>query len=364
MAAFLGIVLFGVAAITVDLGIAYVSKRQLQTAADAGVLAAVQVYKGQSDACTTLQNNLVLKQQAQAAADKWAAWNRPGMVGDPVTVACIGDTLTVRYGAKGATGTSFTGMFNGPSTITTKRFATAIIGAASVGGLRPWGVCSQVVSTSGNVVFVPMLDGSTTSSSGTQVCGNQGPPGGWWIAQCVGQSNANGTTEDIVLNGCPQSNYLAVPNQQASWNANQLYNHLTTYCPSRAANTTCLSSDPGNNFHNATEEWQTLVGQTIQMPVFCVRTKCSNLAVSGSGNNSSYAIQQIAIVEVCGFKMNPRGPSTGWPTTGPCATRNPSNYTSTSVTSGAGFFLVVKGLVGGSSPSWRLPEYKEAKLSE
>ena len=31
------------------------------------------------------------------------------------------------------------------------------------------------------------------------------------------------------------------------------------------------------------------------------------MAVAGNGNNASYAIQQIAIVEVCGFKLNPSG---------------------------------------------------------
>ena len=61
MAAMLCVVLFAVAAIAVDLGMAYVSKRQLQTAADAGVLAATQVYKGQSDSCATLLTNSTLR---------------------------------------------------------------------------------------------------------------------------------------------------------------------------------------------------------------------------------------------------------------------------------------------------------------
>ena len=365
MAAMLCVVLFAVAAIAVDLGMAYVSKRQLQTAADAGVLAATQVYKGQSDSCATLLTNSTLRQQAQEAADKWAEANRPGKVGTPIELSCpAGGGISVRYSVSGSTGTSFTGIFNGPSSISTARTAGANIGSVmNVGGLRPWGVCSQVVTTSGNVVFVPMLNGSTTATSGTQVCGNQGPPGGWWIAQCIGQGNGNGQTELIVTNGCSQT-YNAVPGQTAAMTPSQLYNHLTTACPARSSNATCLSSDPGNNFHNSSDEWQALVGQTIQMPVFCVRTKCSNMAVAGTGNNASYAIQQIAIVEVCGLKLNPRAPSTGWPTTGPCATRNPNNYTSSSVTSGGGFFLVIKGLVGGTTPSWQLPEYKDSKLTE
>ena len=365
MAAMLCVVLFAVAAIAVDLGMAYVSKRQLQTAADAGVLAATQVYKGQNGSCATLLTNSTLRQQAQQAADQWAEANRPGKVGTPIVLSCpAGGGISVRYSVSGSTGTSFTGIFNGPREITTGRTAGANIGSVlNVGGLRPWGICSQVVNTSGNVTFVPMLGGSTTAGSGSQVCGNQNPPGGWWVATCTGQSNANGATALAVLNGCAQT-YAAVPSQQASWNPTQLYNYLVGYCPSGSANSTCLKQDQGNNFHNSTDSWQTLVGQTIQMPVFCVRAKCSNMAVAGNGNNAAYAIQQIATVEVCGFKLNPRGPSLGWPTTGPCATRNPGNYTSSSVTSGAGFFLVIKGLSGGTTPSWQLPEYKDSKLVE
>ena len=351
MAAMLCVVLFAVAAIAVDLGMAYVSKRQLQTAADAGVLAATQVYKDQSDSCATLLTNSTLRQQAQEAADKWAEANRPGKVGTPIELSCpAGGGISVRYSVSGDTGTSFTGIFNGPSSISTARTAGANIGSVvNVGGLRPWGICSQVVNTSGNVIFVPMLGGST-ATGGPQVCGNQNPPGGWWVATCNGQSNANGATALAVLNGCAQT-YAAVPNQQASWNSNQLYNHLVGYCPSGSANSTCLKQDQGNNFHNSTDSWQTLVGQTIQMPVFCVRTKCSTMAVAGNGNNAAYAIQQIATVELCGFKLNPRGASSGWPTTGACATRNPSSYTSNSVTgNGAGFFLVIKALSGGTTP--------------
>ncbi len=167
-----------------------------------------------------------------------------------------------------------------------------------------------------------------------------------------------------MLNGCPTSGYQSVPGQLPGMSPLELYTHLTTACPSKAENNTCLASDNGNNFHNATEEWQTLVGKTFTMPVLCVRTKCSELAVKGSGANASYAIQSIATVELCGFKLNPRPASTGWPTTGPCATSNPRNYTPTSVMSGGGLFVVVKGLSASDSPAWTLTEYKDVQLTK
>ena len=353
-----------VAAIAVDISIAFVSKRQLQTAADAGALAATQVYNGQSRACADLTTDAVLRQQAQQAADRWAEANRPGKVGGTIELSCPADGgLTVRYSVTGSTGTAFAPVFDGPGSITTGRTAAATIEKDSPGGLRPWGICSTLATTSGNVVFVPMEGGSTTGRDDGQVCGDQAPPGGWWVAQCIGQVNGTGQTELAVTNGCAQA-YSAVPNQTATMTPTQLYTHLTTSCPARASNSTCLTSDPGNNFHNASDEWQALVGKTIQMPVFCTRTRCSDMAYSGQGNNASYAIQQIATVELCGFKLNPRAASTGWPSTGPCATNNPHNYASSSVAAGGGFFLVIKGLTGGTSPAWQLAEYSESTLTE
>ena len=50
-------------------------------------------------------------------------------------------------------------------------------------------------------------------------------------------------------------------------------------------------------------------------------------------------------------------------TTGPCATNNPTNYQADDVTYGAGFFLVIKDLVGGPTDDWTLPEYTHLRLT-
>ena len=365
LAAFLATGLCIVAAFTVDFGIAYVSKQQLQEGADAGALAAAQVYKGQTGVpCATLAADSSLEAQAQDAADSWAEQNRPDKRGGTIEVTCTGtSTLTVTYTTEGDTGVGLGQLAGVGDKITTSTVAAATIGKAKAGNLRPWGLCSGIATTSGNVIFVPMFKGSTTTEDATDLCGTDAPPGGWWVMQCTGQSNANGTTEQIVRDGCPTNGYHPVASQPTT-GPGPLYSFLTAACPSKAANDTCLGSDPGNNFPNSLPDWQTLVGTTFTMPVMCAPPTCSHLAVSGTGNNASYAIQRMATVELCGAEMQPKGFTTGWPTTGPCATRNPKNYAANDVTNGAGLFLVIKDLVGGPTPDWSLAEYTDLRLTK
>jgi hypothetical protein len=356
-------------AFTVDLGQAYVSKRQLQTAADAGALAAAQIYRDQSQTCANLIADPVLKAQAQSAADKWAAANYTGVTGTPITLACNSVTsLTVGYGTSGKTPQVFGQLVTGHGSITTARDAAATIGPGVAGGLRPWGLCSGVTSAQGVVVFVPMKGGSAVTKNGVSVtgdslCGGDGPPGGWWVMQCTGQGNGTGATQDAVQDGCPTAGYHAVPGQTSSMTPAQLSTFLQAACPNKTQDDTCLQSDTGNNFHLASDQWQGLIGQTFTLPVICTKPTCNPMAVSGSGQNASYPIQQLATVQLCGFELMPRGPSTGWPTTGACATANPSGYTSNSVTSGGGLFVVIKALAGGPV-TFTMPEFTDASLTK
>jgi Flp pilus assembly protein TadG len=353
-----------IAAFALDFGMAYNSKQRLQIAADAGALAAVQVYKGQTGQCSSFVGNTALKAAAQTAADRWAQLNRPGAVGTPIGVECVGTSaLKVSYGTSGSTVVTLGQLAVDNETITTNRAAAATIGNAtiSVGPMRPWGICSNVATTTGEVVFAP-LEGGKTVQDGANVCGGNGPPGGWWVMQCTGQSNANGVTESIVTTGCPTNGYSAVTGQPTSGTASQLFNHLTATCPSKTANNSCIQSDPGSNFHNAADEWQPQVGEVFTMPGFCTPPQCTATAVDGGGNNASYAIHRMITVELCGYKIGSYA-STGWPTTGPCATKNPKNYKSSDVSAGSGFFVVVRGINGGSA-NWTLNTYEAPTLSE
>jgi hypothetical protein len=375
MAAALFIVFAVLAAFTVDFGMAYTARQRLQLATDAGSLAAAQVFKGRTESCTTLRDSLVdpypaLRAQAQVAADTWAAKNDPDATSRPIQIDCAASQLGITYSAETASPTTFGGLAGVGGDITVSRGSASMIGEAeaAVGGMRPWGICSGVINadTLGQVVFVPTLHGATSlKDSSTTICGDEGPPGGWWVAQCVGQGNSNGETEATVTAGCPTSTaYQAVSGQNAYTTPETLYNHLTSKCPSKTVNATCLSSDQGNNFHNASDEWQPLVGTTFTMPVFCTKPTCSNMAVAGSGNNASYAIHRFATVELCGYEFQPRNPSTDWPTTGPCATANVKGYQSSNVINGGGFFLVIKALAGGPVADWKLNELNEVRLTE
>jgi hypothetical protein len=375
MAAVLFIVFAVLAAFTVDFGMAYTARQRLQVATDAGSLAAAQVFKGRTESCSTLRDSLVspyptLRTQAQVAADTWAAKNDPDATGRPIQISCTAGQLGITYSAETSSPTTFGGLAGAGQEITLSRGSASMIGEAeaAVGSMRPWGICSGVINTStlGQVVFVPTLHGATSlKDSSTTICGDENPPGGWWVAQCVGQGNGNGQTEATVAAGCPTSTaYQAVSGQSGYTTPATLYNYLTSKCPSKTVNATCLSSDQGNNFHNASDEWQVLVGKTFTMPVFCTKPTCSHMAVAGSGNNASYAIQRLATVELCGYEFQPRTPSTGWPTTGPCATANAKGYQSGDVINGGGFFLIIKSLTGGPTADWKLNEFKKARLTQ
>lgn len=363
------ILLLVISAFTVDFGQAYVSKRQLQSAADAGALAAAQVYKGQTMSCSQLLTNASLKNDAQSAADKWAQMNRPGAVGTSVVLGCDADGgLTVDYGTSGETPQVFGGLVTGHSTITTDRSAQATIGGVGGGGkLRPWGICSGITKTLNQVVFVP-TDGGATAQGETSagLCGTNAPPGGWWVAQCVGQGNGTPSTQDAVENGCKSTTtYTVVPDQSTHNSSPQtLFAWMTAACPKAAVGPYCLSSDTGNNATKQTQsQWQGLVGDSFTMPVFCGKTDCSDLAVSAQGNNASYPIEMIASVTLCGFYMKQAADANSWPKTGLCATANPKNYKSSDITKGAGFFLVITGLTGGPG-NLTVPGYSDTSLTK
>ncbi len=373
LAAFLAISLFVVAGLVVDLGMARDKRRQAQNSADAAALAGVNALYATGTA-NTAAAVVAAKAYAESnygiAPSEWASCTDPGRTGpfSGFTRSSETDCISFRPAVKPtevrvvlptrSVKTTF-GVLAGVSSVSVRATAQAVVDAQPIqaeGGLRPWGICSTVATTSGNVTFVPMKGGSTASGQGsTDPCGTSGPPGGWWVAQCTNQSNSNGATETSVRDGCPEPTYSPVPDQPSS-TAKALYDHMTDYCPKKSESSTCLASDPGNNFHNSSDEWQTLVGHHIAMPVFCWPPQCSSPAYSAQGQNASYGIWRIATVLVCGFKLNPRPASSGWPTSGACATNNPSHYSSNSVTDGGGLFLVVEKLTGGPTGDWELPQ--------
>ena len=87
--------------------------------------------------------------------------------------------------------------------------------------------------------------------------------------------------------------------------------HLINACAT--LNESCLSGDTGANLHLYDDEWQTLVGKTITMPIFCDKNACTKSTVTGSGSNARYPIYKMVSVEICGFGLKAASPRAGRP---------------------------------------------------
>ena len=146
----LSILLLGISAFTVDFGMAYTTKRQLSTAADAASLAADAVYKSDyKGLCTVPGNdpnspvaaNASVRASAEAAADDLFKQNFPAgssADGSITNLACNGTGVQVTYTASGKSSSPLGPLLGGSGTITTDGTAAA---AYSVGG----GICALCV---------------------------------------------------------------------------------------------------------------------------------------------------------------------------------------------------------------------------
>lgn len=150
LAALLALVLLGISAFTVDLGMAYVTKRQLSAASDAAALAADAYYKtNYQGLCTVPGNdpnnpttaNAAVRANAEKAADDLFKQNYPNGTdadGNITNLSCNGTGVQVTYSASGKSSSPFGPLLGGSGTITTAGTAAA---AYSVGG----GICALCV---------------------------------------------------------------------------------------------------------------------------------------------------------------------------------------------------------------------------
>ena len=143
------VVLVGIAAFTVDFGLAYFTKRQLSSASDAASLAGAAYYKANyKGMCTVPGNdpnnptvaNAAVRAGAEAVADSLFTQNFNGTASDGTitNVACNGNGVQVTYSASGKSISPFGPVLGGSGTITTSGIAAA---AYSVGN----GICALCV---------------------------------------------------------------------------------------------------------------------------------------------------------------------------------------------------------------------------
>lgn len=310
MVALLAVVLLVIAALVVDFGQAYMNKRQAQTAADAGALAAIKVYVDAKATCPASGNGSPIVPaggvlgDANAVAEEMRVENM-GVddegSGALTPVVCQDGAVTARYRVETPSPVGLGQLAGSDETLVVSREAVATYGVSGngVGSLRPWMICGAQLPTG------PLP--SAVIEIGMPMNGHKPPPSGhcttdhsgdWWRTKCFNEGGAHGDTVLNVLEGCDAVE--TVPGQNPAWDSATLSNHLTSNCTVESEH--CLEDDSGYSINKSVREaWDTLLGKTIAMPVFCDGpTDCSPTSVP---KKSKWPIWKIAAVTVCGYSF-------------------------------------------------------------
>lgn len=286
------VVLVGVTAFVADFGLAYASKRQLQTGADAASLAAASVYAGYPGTCTTLQGNTAARAVAQQAANDVLAANKSDVLRPfrPITVRCEDGTLKVRYSANGRTPILFGSAFGFGGEITTGRTAVAqVFVPESVTGLRPYAICHSDIGTVGGPLTKVSYPGEDCQEAN----------GGWYQLVCPGDTPSSNRLAVNTANGCssPVSIVEGQPDRPAD-PSSVLIGACTAW------DEDCLRGNPGNDFSSNTvrKAWETLLGEEIVLPAFYDGT-----IQDPNGSNARYPVHRLLGVRVCGYHWGASG---------------------------------------------------------
>ena len=344
---------FVLCALVVQFGFARDVRRQSQNASDASALAAAAVvfksgttpdFAGAVSAAKTYA-----EKNFAVAPSTWSSCSDPGRPSGwyvPTgSTPCISfdsqaAPTQVRVFMPGRDAKTSVGTAAGVNQLTVGSLAVASI-ATPIAGLRPWGICSEqlpaVADAAVTMVFMP--GNGHTSTHG---CSASNAGGNWWLMRCPEDGNGGVPVgEQNILNGC-DSPVSPVPNQPSDAT---LAAFLKGACTSLSEH--CLGGDTGNNLQVYANEWQTLVGKTITVPVFCDQPACSTSTLQGTGSTAIYPIWKMVSVEICGFRLGKQD-STSWPSgSDPCTTKNTSGYAPSGTWFGNkedGFFLVFRSL--------------------
>lgn len=339
--AILLIVLLGISAFAVDFGLAYTTKRQIQTAADAAVIAAASTYVDATGTCGELVDDTTpagaaLRADARSRAEAITTQNAPGA--EPILaefdVQCSSTGgVEVTWATTEASPRGLGGVW-GQGDIVTERRATASLEVPGgvVEGLRPYFMCSlDLPNPDGPYPTKVMRIGGVTNGS-DYAPGCPEPSGNWWTINCPEDlgSNSDSSLRTAIQYGCQYpvevvENPVPAPPDDDG---------LEAACPpiSPASATIaddCLEANPGNITTQQAARWDIVMNRDdlVILPVFCGGNTCTpDPAIIGSGgNNAEYPIYAFAAMRVCGYhfgnKQNVR-------TTGTCA-NNPDGLTVT-----------------------------------
>jgi Putative Flp pilus-assembly TadE/G-like len=315
LVALLAVSLLLMAGIVLDFGQAYMSKRNLQKAADAGALAAAQELTQFEGKCSDVLSNSTALGKAKAAATKYRDLNResylPPSSDIEYSVSCDPDlkVLVVRYGVTGTTQSFFGPLIGRGQTLSTDRRAEATIDVAPFAGegVRPLAICSAQISVVPKPANYPFLriDSPKNSVKLPATCPAITGGGNWWVLDCPDEPSGQ-STEWQVRNGCENSVSI-IPGQEDTLTPGELTVVLGGACAPKDDSDTCLSGDTGSiDSGQVATAWKELVQKETAsiFPVFCAVPQCSASSIEGTGTGTVYPVYKMVSAIVCGYHFS------------------------------------------------------------
>ncbi len=270
---FMTLIFLGFAAFAVDAGAGYLSKRNLQNAADAAALAAADSLVDESGTCAQVAADTTAVDAAHDIAAAYSADNRASNIETGFEVRCddSGRRIEVWYRNGGTVDSIFSAMIGAGSRTAAEREAVASVGVpGSVTGLRPYFICitsADALRASGGWLRIEFP---------APGCGNQ--PGNWYTVDCPedGTGNSTPVLASNTTNGCSaEISIVDLTSANGDPAAEQAL--LLAACqgsPVLSAERGCLTGNTGNLSSNPiSNAWDGLLGQTIALPVFDLNTR-------------------------------------------------------------------------------------------
>lgn len=313
-----------VTAFVTDFGLAYYTKRQLQTGADGAVLAAGNYYAAQTGtSCDTIRT--AGTSTAQTIANRVGNHNVSDDANQTYSDQCLGSGLALEtYFSHTATRATLFGAMVARQITTGRDAKSQVRVPPGVAGLRPYMICvpnAQSLRAAGTtaiqVVYFP----------GTG-CGST--PGNWFPVECPKPDDGNSDQDlaDNTFAGCSQSIYAvdtnASPQTTPPSDATPavIQSREVAQCASEPKTSSsglpgnpgppqvlqtgaCLVGDTGNNMTSnpVSTAWTSLLDKIIVLPLFDQAT------VHNKGSNTWYPVAGFISVQVCGYQWQGNGKS-------------------------------------------------------
>lgn len=264
--------LLAAAAVTIDLGNGWVTRRNLVTSTDAAALAAAQEFALGGDGCAGID-------------DTYVGLNNPTATGITCTTGGSGSIGWVTVYAEDDVQTWFAPAIGlgdySASSASTARWGSPV----SVTGLRPLSLCAQAFGIEDWIAdpsqtITRTVDYSKNGQAPECDSGQNGIPGSWGMMDFNGVAGGNNDSKDWVLNGYDGDVQAGSPNGTCNdepW--------------------ACYQPEPGNALPGVKKELEDILGLEIVLPVV-------NWVVDANGQNAQMHIMGFARVIIVDFKPN------------------------------------------------------------